>query len=413
MVAVQVTACIVLVAAAAVLGSAYRALHSLDLGYDADVVVEARPDYELLRMDVAAQWTTARAVAERLRNDPTVSGVAVWRYFTEAYPPRPEFDAVFDGAPRTIDRLARLRGAYTVEPGFFEVMGIEVLAGRPLSEVDRAGQPPVAVVTKVGADAWWPGEDPIGHRVKLGAEGTWMTVVGVVENIQPLHDQGVIIATMELQLPILFAPYAQMPSPPTGWQATLCCGISGVMVGIRPAAAAAPAAQTLTSAFTTVEPRLPVEVDRMSTMHVSQGYAGSSIVLTGRMVAAGALVALLLAALGIVGVVREAVSRRTKELGLRIALGARGHHIVASVAWESAFTALVGIAAGLGAIFLLDRTLSSVVFDFEVQRLTDGVLDPVVLMVAVVIVSLGAAGTAAATATRATRIDPVEALRSE
>jgi putative ABC transport system permease protein len=411
MVALQVTACVVLVATAAVLGSAYRTLHSLDLGYDADVVVQAQPDYDLLRMNPPSQWATARAVAERLREDPALSGVAVWEYFGEDYPPRPEIDAVFDGAPRAIGRFDRLTRAYTVEPGFFDVMGIDIVAGRALSEIDAAGQPPVAVVTKGGADAWWPGEDPIGHQVKLGAEGAWMTVVGVAESIQELHDQGATLATIGRQPPIVFAPYSQMPTPPVGWRPFGCC--AGVMVGVRPTGPASAAIEALRSAFAVVEPRLPVEVDRMSTLHVSQGYAGSSIILTGRMVAAGAIVALVLAALGIVGVVREAVGRRTKELGLRIALGARGHQIVTSVAAESAYTALVGVATGLAAIFVLDRTLSSVVFGFEVQRLTDGVLDPGILLVATAVVSLGAAATAAATAARATRIDPVEALRSE
>jgi predicted permease len=411
MVAAQVSVCVVLVAVAAVLGSAHRSLHRIDLGYDADAVVQARPDYDLLRMEPPEQWAAARSVADRLRGDPNVSGIAVWEAIAEDYPPRPEYDAVFDGEPRAIERTARLTRTYMVEPGFFETMGIDVLSGRPISEIDDASQPPVAVVTKGGADAWWPGGDPIGRQVKLGSEGAWMTVVGVVEDVQDLDDQGTTFATARRYPPILFAPYAQMPTPPVGWRPFGCC--DGVMVGARSAGSEVRAVEAVRSAFAVVAPSLPVDVERMRSMHVSRGYVGSSLALTGRAVAAGTLVALLLAALGIVGVVREAVSRRTREIGVRIALGARAHQVVGTATREIGATSLVGIALGLIAVVVLDRTASSLVFDYSVERLSDGVLDPAVLLITTAVVIGLTSAAAVATAARAARIDPAEALRSE
>jgi predicted lysophospholipase L1 biosynthesis ABC-type transport system permease subunit len=238
-----------------------------------------------------------------------------------------------------------------------------------------------------------------------------MTVVGVVEDVQTLDDQGTTFATSGIRLPILFAPYAQMPTPPVGWRPFGCC--DGVMVGVRPGGPSRPAAEALRHAFLLTTPNLPVEVARMSELHVSGGYGGSSMSRTGRLLAAGTIVALLLAALGIIGVVREAVGRRTREFGLRIALGARARQVVGSAAWETAGAAALGVALGLVGLLTLGRSLSGVVFDYFVQRLTDSVLNPVVLLVATAVVILSAAATAAASAASAARVDPMVALRSE
>jgi ABC-type lipoprotein release transport system permease subunit len=98
---------------------------------------------------------------------------------------------------------------------------------------------------------------------------------------------------------------------------------------------------------------------------------------------------------------------------LRIALGARVDQVVGTAAWEIGATALVGTALGLIAIVVLDRTASSLVFDYSVERLSEGVLDPVILLLTTVVVVVLTAAAAVATAARAAAIDPVEALRSE
>jgi predicted permease len=409
MVAVQVATCVVLVAAGTVLASAYRALYRLDVGYDAAAVVQAVPEYGMARMDGPAQWDLARTVAERLRRHPAVAGVAVWEKVGEDYPPRSDIDAVFDGTPREIGRLDRLGWYYAVEPGFFEAMGIEVLAGRSPSASDGPGEALVAVVTRGGAAAWWPGEDPIGHQLKLGREGPWMTVVGVVEDVHPLDELGLTFAMNGRHLPFAFVSSAQMPTPPYGWRPFGCC--AGVMIGVRPATSTALAAAALRSELTQAAAHVAADIGVMSDLQV--GYAGSSIALTGRMVAAGTLVALALALFGVIGVVREGLARRTREIGLRIALGARGHEVVRLTAREVALTILGGALVGLGLVIVVDRTLSSVLFGAYVPRLTSGVLDPPVLSAAVALVVAVGVATAAVTASGAAKVDPAVALRSD
>jgi ABC-type antimicrobial peptide transport system permease subunit len=157
-----------------------------------------------------------------------------------------------------------------------------------------------------------------------------------------------------------------------------------------------------------------VQVGTMTALQVRDGYAGSLISMTGRMVGAGTVIALLLAAFGIVAVVREGVTRRTREIGLRVALGARAHQVVGIAALESALTTSLGVALGLAVLYPLGDALSGLaLFRFEVDRLTEGVLALPVLGVAIATVVAGAAVTAVASAVKATRIDPAEALRSD
>jgi ABC-type antimicrobial peptide transport system permease subunit len=182
------------------------------------------------------------------------------------------------------------------------------------------------------------------------------------------------------------------------------------MIGVRPATSTALAAAALRSELTQAAAHVAADIGVMSDLQV--GYAGSSIALTGRMVAAGTLVALALALFGVIGVVREGLARRTREIGLRIALGARGHEVVRLTAREVALTILGGALVGLGLVIVVDRTLSSVLFPY-VPRLTSGVLDPPVLSAAVALVVAVGVATAAVTASGAAKVDPAVALRSD
>jgi predicted permease len=411
MVAIQLATSVVLVAIAAVFGSAYRSLHALDLGYAADSVVQAVPDYELARMGAAEQWEVARTVAARLRGRPGIEGVGVWEAVGMDYPPRPEFEAVFDAPTRELGPFESLYLYYAVDPGFFEALGVEVIAGRELTAADGPGVPPAALVTRKGAEAWWPGEDPLGRQLKLGQEGTWMTVIGVTEDVASLDQLGPATAMQGRHRPFAFIPASQLPLPPVGWRRFDCC--DRVMVGVRPALSTGLAAEALRAAFADVAPSLAVDVGTMTSLQVTNSYAGAAIALTGRLVATGMVVATLLALFGVVGVLAEALTRRTREIGIRRALGATKARIVAITAREVVTTVGLGITVGLLALFFLDRTLGSVLFDYYTQRLTTGVIDPPALAATAALVGAAAMLTALAASRRAATIDPAVALRNE
>jgi hypothetical protein len=413
MVAIQVATCVVLVATIGVIQSAHRALGRIEMGYDDHEIVQAMPDYGLLQMDVPAQWDLARSVAERLGDHPAIASVAVWEKVGEDYPPRPELDAVFDGPPRDLGLRERLGWYYAVEPGFFEAMGIELLSGRALTRNDGPGDPLVAVVTENGADAWWPGEDPIGRQVRLGERGAWMTVVGVIEEVRAFDELGrsAALSLSGGRMPFLFAPHAQWPLPPPGWRPYGCC--AGVMIGVKPASSTEVASAALRAELATAAPQLPVTIGTMAELQVSGGYPGSRIAAAGRLLGAGTAVGVLLAMLGIVGVVRETLQRRTREIGLRVALGAHSRSIVGFVARDSVLTVVAGIGLGVAVLYPLDLVLSDTVFDYSIQRLSRGVLDPTVLGAAALVIAIVSFATAALAARRAASLDPAVALRSE
>ena len=144
-----------------------------------------------------------------------------------------------------------------------------------------------------------------------------------------------------------------------------------------------------------------------------EGYLGGTISASAGLVGLGAAVAVLLALIGIIGVVSEGLSRRVRELGLRIALGALPRHVTAVVAAEALLTTAAGVVAGLAVVALIPFTASALIFDYMVLRLTNGLLDPALLAVGVSSVLAVTTGAVLATARRATGVDPARALRAD
>ncbi len=279
--------------------------------------------------------------------------------------------------------------------------------------MDRgASASPVAIVTARAARTWWPGADAPGRQIKLGQDGAWMTVVGVVEDLRQLDELGRSVAIRSTPpTPLVFLPYGQLQGTPTGWRSFDCC--AGVRIGARIVDDPAPVIRTARSIVAQEAPGLPLVSS--ATLHDVQtrGYVGSSMATTGRLVSLGMLVALLLALGGIVGIVSEAVGRRHREIGVRVALGAGRARVLWTVGKESVVTTLAGLVAGLGALVALETWLSRVVLDYYVRQLAPEVLSAPVLGTASAVVLVTALVAVLATARRATRVNPSEVLRSE
>lgn len=411
LVAVQVATCVVLAASAGVLRSAYRALGELDVGYDVGRVVQALPTYQALGMEPAEQWALAARLSERLRRRPEIDQPVSWHFIGQDYPPRPESAAIMDGPPVELGTYDRLYSFYKVTPGFFSALGIDLVRGRPFGVADGPTSSPVTIVTARAAAIWWPGMDPLGRQVRLGEQGAWMTVIGIAEDIQPLDELGRVTAMRSQSLPLLFVPTAQMDEPPHGWRYFPMRG--EVALAVRASGAAKDAAAALKEEIAGLAPELPVQ--RVGTLYDLQmaGHAGGRMTMGRRLLSTGTAVALLLAIMGIAGVVAEGLTRRSREIGVRMALGARAHHVVRQAAAEGLLVTSGGLALGCAAVVALDRTLSRIVFDYYVQRLSEGVLSASALGVAAALVTSLTVGTAVLLATRATRVEPAEALRSE
>jgi predicted permease len=279
-----------------------------------------------------------------------------------------------------------------VTPGLFAALGLPVVRGRPLAASDAAGAGPVVVVSAAMAARYWPGESPIGRRVRRAGDGEpWLTVVGVAGDVRESAETD----TQETR----YVPYAQGAPRTAVSFATL-----NAVVVVRAAGDPAALTTALRRAVAEVDDAVPVHtvatLDRLRADAFAEQRLGAA--LTGAFAALG----LLLAALGLHAVMAYATARRTREIGIRLALGASGVVVLREVLARSARLVALGLALGLGAALALTHHLRGLLAEV-------GPRDPLVLgTVATVLVMVGLLA-AWVPARRAARVEPVVALRGE
>jgi putative ABC transport system permease protein len=274
-----------------------------------------------------------------------------------------------------------------VSPDYFSVMGIRVLAGRVFEERDREESPRVCIVDESFAKTHWPGESPLGKRVKFGAladpKSPWMEVVGQVGHVK---NYGVD----EESRVELYLPYMQSSA-------------GGFTLLVR-AEGAGVAADAMRAAMRAASPEIPLYQVRPLDELVAERSAERR--LAAQLISVFATVALVLAAVGIYGVMSYAVAQRTQEIGIRMALGAGQESITQMVLRNGATLAIAGVLIGLVAAFLLARLISSLLFQTSASDPpTFGVVPLLLLAVALLASYLPAR--------RAARVDPMVALRYE
>jgi predicted permease len=285
------------------------------------------------------------------------------------------------GAPSNTTQFA------AVGPAYFETLGIQLLEGRGISSTDRAGGPAVAVVNEAFARRVWPGVSAIGQRFSLGSNtGPWMEVVGVARTIK-YNTLG------ESPQSHVYVPFPQFAQRTFTVQARLARGAT--LASVRDAAVAA---------LRVVDPTLPppvvrwLEEDRRIALLPAQVAAG--------VLGAFGMLATVLAAVGIFGVAAYAVAQRTREIGVRTALGARGIDVLTTVLAQTARTVSIGAALGIAGALALGRLLTGQLYGLSAA-------DPVTFLGVTVLLGLIALAATYVPARRAVRVDPVVALRSE
>ena len=275
-------------------------------------------------------------------------------------------------------------------PGYFSTIGIPLKRGRLFTGEDKAGTPPVVLLTESAARQYFPNEDPIGKTIKLGwgrGQGKPRAggeVVGIVGDIK---DAGL----NEPNPPQLYMPYRQWPVD----------SMSVVMKTTTPP-------ETLGSAVRqevhAIDPNLPVSNIGSLEQIISESISQPRFYMT--LLGVFATVALMLAAIGIFGVLSYAVSQRTREIGIRMALGAPGRTVVNLIVRQAMLLVVSGVAAGTIAALFLSQTITKMLFGVTPT-------DPVTFAgVAAVLVAV-ALFAAYLPARRATRVDPIIALRAE
>jgi predicted permease len=271
-------------------------------------------------------------------------------------------------------------------PGYFATLGVPVLRGRDFADTDNENAPLVAVVNEALARASFPGQDPIGRRIRSGYDGTgFMAIVGVVADVRSVDP------ALPPQ-PQLFMPFQQHP-----------LGSTALTLVMRTAADPLQLSHAVVEKVRALNGDVPV---RVSTMDATIGQAVSTPRFRTVLLAIFAGVALVLAMAGVYGVVSFTVSQRTSELGLRLALGAQPLEIVRLTLLSGLRLTAVGVALGWMASLALARVVSSMLF-------STGARDPLVFLGVPAALLVSAALASMAPAIRAARVDPVIALRSE
>jgi putative ABC transport system permease protein len=282
-----------------------------------------------------------------------------------------------------------------VTPGYFEAMRIPIVRGRSVAETDREGSPRVVVINSVLASRYWPGLDPVGKRLTFDdprdPNAEWITVIGVVPNVVTSDWSG----PREPEVYLAYFQAADYLHRPGGHYASISIVARGEI-----AALAAP----LRAAVSAVDARVVLSQLQPMEQVVAGATAPSRFPLL--LLGAFAVVALALAAVGVYGVMSYTVSRRTHEIGIRVALGATPREALRLVISEGMMVALAGAVAGLVGALLLTRFMSTMLYGV-------GVLDPLTFaLVAVVLCGVALVATYVP-ARRAAHIDPLVALRSD
>jgi putative ABC transport system permease protein len=295
----------------------------------------------------------------------------------------------FDVEGRPVESPAQAPSAAfrVVFPGYFHTMRIPILRGRDFTAHDDAKSAPAVIVNETLARRYWPNEDALGKRIRLDADGPWFAVAGVVKDVEQSDWGGTRGAEF-------YFPAAQNPADIQRY----------VTIVARTAGDPAALAPTIQSAIGSLDRDLPI-VDVLTMQQVVDRAMWqprfSTTLLTGF-----AVLALILAAIGIYGVMSYDVARRTPEIGIRMALGARPVDVLASVLAQGAKLTAIGTAVGVAGALALTGYLRTMLYGVSPT-------DPLALCGAAVVLGAVAMVAAWLPARRATRVDPLTALRSE
>ena len=362
-------------------------LGGVDPGFRVDSTVAARVSLPGPRYEEDAQIRTfSRTVLERLRATPGIAAAgAVMSLPVDA---GGSANLRVRVAGRPITGPAPTAGFQPATAGYFETMGIPLVRGRLFTDDDREDRPPVAIVSEAFARQFFPGADPIGERLTwtdpADPETQWSTIVGVVGNTRHMGVRTEPRAEA-------YVPMAQAPIPYLWFVVRGDLGEENTSRAIRAAVAAVDDGRPLGAVRT-----LEDVVDGS----LAQPRFGT------RVLAAFAALALSMAALGLYAVLAYGVARRSREIGIRMALGARRRSVVAAVIKDGSRLTAAGLVLGLLGAAALSRFISS-------QLHGVGVSDPLSLAGCVIV--LGAVSILASLlpALRASRVDPAESLRAE
>nr|MBA3560547.1 FtsX-like permease family protein [Gemmatimonadaceae bacterium] len=390
LVVAQVALALVLLAGSGLMARSFWRLRSVDAGFDAASVLTLRlaiPSANYPRDEDRARFYSR--LVDRLRELPGVVAAGA----VEKLPLRPEGEnqsaTWVEGVGGGSNAVPPMHPLTAATDGYFKAMGIALLEGRDFDPAERERRSAAVLVSEAFARHYWKDESAIGKRIRPDPTAPWYSIVGVVRSVRG----------EALEKP----PEEMIYYPLVGVDTTIGVA-SSVSLVVRTTGDPRGAMTAVRREIGALDAGLPIfNLQPMAeVMRGSIARTSFTLLLLG----IASAVALLLGAVGIYGVVSYTVSLRTREIGVRIALGARSSDVGWLVTRQGIVLALMGVAIGLGGALGLTRLLRTLLFEVSP-------IDPLVLGAASAVLIAVAAAASALPAIRAARVDPVEALRSE
>ncbi|HEY9229593.1 MAG TPA: FtsX-like permease family protein, partial [Gemmatimonadaceae bacterium] len=378
--------CGLLVAAGLMIKSVTK-MNTMDKGFTSKDVFTARLGFPSVYTDTAAQWRFFDQVVERVATLPGIQAATLSGGLPATRSGLNGGNFALEGQTYLKDQDYPNTRWLSVTPGFFNTLKIPLSAGRLLNESDRAGTPPVVVVNKTFVAKFLKNGDPIGKRIRAGGASStapWATIVGVVGDVFS-GDQ------TEPMQPVYFAPFAQARQN----FVYISARTNGAPMSVTPA---------IRDAVAGLNPDIPLYW--VQSLEDATAQSLWFVRVFGTMFMIFGFVALFLASVGLYAVMSFSVSRRTREVGIRMALGAQGRDVVRMIFGQGALQLGVGMTAGLAFALGISQLLKVVLFQVQPR-------DPAVFGgVAAVLVGVGLLA-CFVPAKRATLVDPLVALRSD
>jgi putative ABC transport system permease protein len=381
-VAAQVALSLVMLIGAALFAQSLRSLSAIDLGIRADNLLVISVDPGSAGYDGPRIQTFWRDAIERVRQVQGADSVSLARIVPMAYgrSRRPLPNPAGGGVPIEID-------INEIAPRYFHTVGVPLRRGRDFDARDERGGRPVIIVNERLARMFWPGQDAVGKGLRINRRGSPdAEVVGVVADVK-YRD-----LTDPVAAPMVYIPIAQSTTS------------DGMTLHVRTAGDPGAVAGTIRRELQALDPQLPLfEITTLADRaHASLSQTRQAATLTGGF----ALLALLLSGVGVYGVTALAVSRRTREIGIRMALGAEPRHIVRVIGWRGVWLVIAGVGAGVMGALAFGRLAAALLYGVTATDVpTFTAMSAMLTIVSLVAIYIPARA--------ATRLDAVTATRCD
>jgi predicted permease len=388
LIVLEIALALVLVVAAGLLSRTFFGLRNVDSGFNGERVLTFELSLPPAKYaDLEHIVTLYQNVLQTLPSVPGVESAGIVKTVPLSGATEGSFIRIA-GRPITSPKDRPVANYNIVSPGYFAAVGTPLLSGREFLESDKADSLPVVIITNSMAKKFWPNENAVGKQVGLGAPSfPFMNIVGVVADVKHL-------SLREESGPEMYVPYTQKPYP----------SMSIMYVVLRTKTEPTSVFSAASKAIHSVDPELPIaEAVTLSTIRDrSMAQPRFSMLLLGSL----GILALVLACVGMYGVISYSVMQRTPEIGVRMALGAQRGNVFRMVLGQGSRLALLGIVIGLAGAVGLTRLMAS--FLYGVKATDPLTFTGMALLLAVVILLA-----CYVPARRATRVDPMIALRYE